>query len=605
MNFFEHQAAARKKTGRLMFLFCLSIVAVIISLYLAVILIMGIVSDQPGREIHYWDPGLLGMTGAAVLLIIVLGSSYKTAQLSSGGQAVAEMLGGQLLHRHTQDLHEKKILNVVEEMAIASGTSVPPVYILADSSINAFAAGFTPGDAVIGVTRGCVEQLSRDELQGVIAHEFSHIFNGDMRLNIRLIGLIHGLVVISIIGYILLRLMGNSRGGKDEGKALAVLALFGLALYIIGSVGAFFGGLIRAAVSRQREYLADSSAVQFTRNPGGIAGALKKIAGIGSKIEADHASEASHLFFSMGVSSLFATHPPIKDRIERILQQPVTEEISDRSGNMPEDGRMGFQSGTIIAGMGRVDQARLNHAHSALEALPPALTDALADPLGTISILYGLLVQNEKTAQWVRDNSDADFAEMILKMRGICAGMGKEKRLMIVDVALPSLKLLSKPQVEEFRSGLHKIIEADQELSLFEFALERMIAHHLDPDRRRASVVKHRSLAQVQDEAVLIISAVAHMSHHDSAPEKKAFDKGMETLGATGSIVPHDQCSYRNIDKALAELAHTAPALKAKIVEAILDAAGVDGRITVEEAEIVRAIAATLDAPIPPLHPNG
>jgi Zn-dependent protease with chaperone function len=606
MNFFEHQAVARKKTGQLVILIALAIVGVILSIYFIAALIIGLVTDDPQAQVILWDPGLFVLTAAGVVIVIFMGSAYKTAQLSSGGQAVAEMLGGRLLSRTTKDPGEKRLLNVVEEMAIASGAPVPPVYVLDDSSINAFAAGFTPGDAVIGVTRGCVERLTRDELQGVIAHEFSHIFNGDMRLNIRIIGLIHGLVVISMIGYILLRLLGETGGGKDLDKLAVVLALFGLALYIIGSVGAFFGSLIRASISRQREYLADSSAVQFTRNPGGIAGALKKIAGVGSQIRAEHAKEASHLYFSTGVSSLFATHPPIEDRIARILQLPVEAVIVGRPdiSGAASAGVMGFTSGKIISSMGKIDQAHINHARAALEKLPAALTDSLADPLGAVSTLYGLLVQNEATAKWIEENSEPDFAAMIMKMQGICAGMGREKRLMIVDLALPSLKLLSKAQLAEFRFGLRRIIDADKDLSLFEFAVERMIAHHLDPDRRGASAVKFTAWPRIRNETLLIVSAVAHMSHHEADEVTRAFGRGLETLTIRGSIVAREECTFEAIDKALTILAQASPDLKEKITEAVLEAAGVDGFITVEEAEMVRAIAASLDAPVPPIHPT-
>ena len=210
-------------------------------------------------------------------------------------------------------------------MAIASGTPVPPVFLLEDSGINAFAAGYLPGDAVIGVTRGAVDNLSRDELQGVIAHEFSHIFNGDMRTNIRMIGVLHGLLALSLIGHLLLRIFATrnvSSDSKDKGGAF--LMGIGLAMIILGSVGSALGGLIKAAISRQREYLADASAIQFTRNPLGIGGALKRIGGLisGSRLEHPNASIASHMYFAQGVfegfTGLMATHPPLPKRIAAI-----------------------------------------------------------------------------------------------------------------------------------------------------------------------------------------------------------------------------------------------------------------------------------------------
>ncbi len=281
---------------------------------------------------QWWHPEFFIVTSGSVLLVITIGSLYKMTMLSGGGESVALALGGRKVPANTRDLAERILLNVVEEMALASGTPVPPVYIMDDEEgINAFAAGTTPQNAVIGITRGAILTLKRDELQGVIAHEFSHILNGDMRLNIRLMGLLHGILVLALIGYMVLRIVGNSPGrvstrrSSDDNKGaggliLAILAA-GVALLIIGYVGVFFAHLIKSAVSRQREFLADASAVQFTRNPSGIADALKKIGGWSksSKITSPRAEESSHMFFGSAMMlSFFATHPPLAQRIQRI-----------------------------------------------------------------------------------------------------------------------------------------------------------------------------------------------------------------------------------------------------------------------------------------------
>lgn len=527
------------------------------------------------------------------------GSLYKTAALSAGGPAIAEMLGGRIASRQTRDPHEKKLLNVVEEMAIASGTPVPPVYIMdQESAINAFAAGFTPGDAVIGVTRGCMEKLSRDELQGVIAHEFSHIFNGDMRLNLRLIGLIHGIVVISMIGYWLLRITMSGRASRDENKAAAAFALFGLALLIIGSVGAFFGSLIKASISRQREFLADASAVQFTRNPGGIAGALRKIGSDGSKLVAPRAKEASHMYFGSGVSAFFATHPPLKERIERITGAKLEEEFEEREA--PAGGLEIYPS-QVIAGIGRIDSAHVAHAHSMIGGLSAELESQISDPLGAVATIYGLLAQNDATAAWVVDNAEPDMAAMILKMRDVCASLGAEKRLVIVDLALPALRTLSKSQLEDFRSGLKQLVEADKELSLFEFALERVVAHHLEPGR---GVIRYSNMRDIEKDAITILSAVAHMGHFEADRVARGYEAGRAMLGLSAPLAPLAECSFERIDAALGKLAQTAPELKAKIIAALLETAAVDKFVTIEEAEMVRAIADSLDVPIPPFLPG-
>lgn len=329
-DFFDRQDVARRNTTRLVILFVLAVLAIMASVDLLLAATMGYLARDPRTGAIDWtlaaDPQLLGLAVVGTLILVGGGSLYKTAQLRGGGRIVAEQLGGRRLNPDSRVPAERQLLNVVEEMAIASGSPAPPVYLLdQEDGINAFAAGFTPADAVIGVTRGAAERLTRDELQGVIAHEFSHIFNGDMRLNIRLIGLLHGILIIGLLGYFILRMTafsGRGRRSKQGSSALPLLAL-GAGLMAVGFFGTFFGNLIKAAVSRQREFLADASAVQFTRQPEGLAGALKKIGGAatGSTIQSPNAPEASHMFFgraTSGFSALFSTHPPLAARIRVI-----------------------------------------------------------------------------------------------------------------------------------------------------------------------------------------------------------------------------------------------------------------------------------------------
>ncbi|NNF97042.1 MAG: M48 family metallopeptidase, partial [Halobacteria archaeon] len=325
MNFFEAQERARRRTGWLVLLFALATTGLIV---ITNLLLLGILTyGQTGEFIfspmilqQQFDWDIFIGVAIVVSILIFLGSLYKTMSLSEGGRSVAEMLGGRLIARNTSDPDERRLLNVVEEMSIASGISVPNVYLLDETSINAFAAGLTPNDVVIGVTQGTLRYLSRDELQGVIAHEFSHIFNGDMRMNIRLIGVLHGILLLGLIGYYILRATRYVRGSrnKEGASAIAIVLALGAGLVAIGYIGFFFGQWIKAMVSRQREFLADASAVQFTRNKEGIAGALKKIGGLtaGSYLENPSAPQYSHDYFSQGVGgflqSLFETHPPLK-----------------------------------------------------------------------------------------------------------------------------------------------------------------------------------------------------------------------------------------------------------------------------------------------------
>ena len=325
MNFFESQDAAKRNTGKLIFLFALAVISLILVTNLMVMFIFGVFSSEmtsmaASNSISLrWE--IFAAVGVGVALVILVGSLYKIAALSGGGSRIAEMMDGRLLVSGSDDFKERRLLNVVEEMAIASGTPVPPVYVMEEKGINAFAAGYSPSDAVIGVSRGALNTLSREQLQGVIAHEFSHILHGDMRINIRLIGVLHGIMVLGIIGYHLLRSGSRSRRSKDSGGIVAL----GLGLVVVGYVGTFFGNLIKAAVSRQREYLADASAVQFTRNPEGIAGALMQIGQHSEKSYLQHpgSNEISHALFEegsvMAMSRLYATHPPLEERIGAIL----------------------------------------------------------------------------------------------------------------------------------------------------------------------------------------------------------------------------------------------------------------------------------------------
>ncbi len=339
MDFFEQQAKAHRKTKWLVIYFVMAVAAMIAAIYICLMLIFSAAMqtqhhrhyEEPQQPFSIWNPEVLIGVSIVTLAVVGIGSAYKTSALSSGGSAVSEMMGGRLINTNTTDPDERKLLNVVEEMSIASGVPMPQVYVMdEENGINAFAAGHKPSDATVTVTRGCMKLLSRDELQGVIGHEFSHILNGDMRLNLRLIGIIFGILCLTVIGRILLQ---TARGGDRDKNPLPIV---GIVLLIIGFIGVFFGRLIQAAVSRQREFLADASSVQFTRNPGGITGALKKIGGLGamgSRLGHAHAEELSHMYFGNGISEAFIglleTHPPLAERI-RVFDPNF-------DGNFPEE----------------------------------------------------------------------------------------------------------------------------------------------------------------------------------------------------------------------------------------------------------------------------
>jgi Zn-dependent protease with chaperone function len=337
-NFFEHQDTAKRNTFRLVVLFAAAVVLTIVAVYLVTVIALEgkalfLAQAHDGvTTASWWNEQALALSVMGTLLLVGGGTAWKIHQLArGGGSLVCEQLGGRFVDFRTDDLAEQQLINIVEEMSIASGVSVPLLYVLDNEmGINAFAAGFTPNNAAVAVSRGCIEMLNRDELQGVIAHEFSHILNGDMRMNIRMLGILHGILMLAVTGRILFRMAfagsgRRSRSNNNGGAALGFAAV-GVALIIIGYVGRFFGQMIKSAISRQREYLADAAAVQFTRNPKGLSGALMKIGGYssGSQIDSPEADEVSHLFFgdALGrtslLNSMFATHPPLKKRIRRV-----------------------------------------------------------------------------------------------------------------------------------------------------------------------------------------------------------------------------------------------------------------------------------------------
>jgi Zn-dependent protease with chaperone function len=407
MDFFEAQDRAKRKTTKLIVLYALAVILMITAIYLIVTALFnpgGHLPASAGFADRFWHPQLLLVVSTFVIILILAGSLFRIAQLKRGGSAVAEMLGGRKVEPSTSDSSEQQLMNIVEEMSIASGVPVPDVYVMdREEAINAFAAGFGTSDAAIGVTRGALDQLSRDELQGVIAHEYSHIFNGDMRLNIRLIGILNGILLLHIMGLLLMRSGawsgamrggGGRGGGQGGGQAAIVIILLGLSLLVIGYIGMLFGRMIQAAVSRQREYLADAAAVQYTRNPDGLAGALRKIGQKkqGGRIEDGHAMEMSHLFFASSFHSaldrIFATHPPIEKRIKAIAPDHVAGGTTGSAGGVK--GHAALTPEVILAAIGTLGGQNVSRAGQLLREIPVSLREAAHEPMAAEALVYGL-----------------------------------------------------------------------------------------------------------------------------------------------------------------------------------------------------------------------
>ena len=666
MNFFEHQDRARRKTSMLVALFVIAMAGLIAGTYVLVMsLYLGGLEQAPQQREAlvnqlgpdtFWRPDIFAGVSLAVFLVVGGGSFYKTAQLSGGGEPLALSLGGRRLLNDSVDPVERKILNIVEEMALASGLPVPPVFMMEqEQGINAFAAGYQPEDAVIGVTRGCVEQLSRDELQGVIAHEFSHILNGDMRLNIRLIGIVHGILIVGLIGYYTMRIAavsGGRRSSNEKGGGGIVLISLGLGigLIVIGFIGTLIGNLIKAAVSRQREFLADASAVQFTRDPNGIAGALKKIGGlnIGSKVKIAKAAEASHMFFAEGVSELFATHPPLAKRIARIDMFWQAEIAAEEArGSTPatrppafaQAGAVGFAGSAAgptpsssispenkpmdrnapvietappaaptpeqaVEAIGKPTPQQIARSHELLESLPEKLREAAREPYGARGVIYALLLDADFTncqQQFERLAAEADPAvyRSTIQLHKLIVTLPRKSRLPLVDICLGPLKDLSPEQYERFRENIHALAAADNRLSLFEWTLQKVVLHVLDPHFGRKRKRKTNQRPAPEDVST-VLSALAHAGSRDEHAVQIAFERGVEATGLPPlELQSWDRTIFDRLNHSLDALGRLPGKSKSKLIRGLAETASADGTITPREIDLLRAIATTLDCPMP------
>lgn len=648
-SFFQQQDVARRKTGLLVFLFCAAIVAIVLAIYAVVATInvnFGVtqqgLQDAPGKSVDFWDPQLFGIVTLATVVVIALGSLYKMSELSAGGEAVALMLGGRRINPMSRDFAERQLLNVVEEMALASGVPVPPVYVLdKEESINAFAAGHRPGDAVIGVSRGSLKYLTRDELQGVMAHEFSHILNGDMRLNLRLMGVLHGILILAIIGYYILRSGAYSGSSNRKGGAGAIL-LVALALMIIGGVGLFFGRLIKSAVSRQREYLADASAVQFTRYPDGIAGALKKIGGLkqGSRIDDAHAGEVSHMFFgnalpALGISWL-GTHPPLDDRIRRIdpsfdgrfpKVQPRPDQAPTRKEPEKPDKRHapGQAFGHAIPGAVVPESAtgpmaalaipgmeQILYAAAILEMMPQPIIQSAHEPYGARAVIYGLLLDNDQEVRQkqfdvLRERAEPQSYEETIRLEQQVRQLPPDTRIPLADMAMPALKELSAKQYDRFREIVDALVKADNKIELFEYTLQKMLLATLDVHfgRRKPTRTQYYALGQLGSPLSLVLGTLAHVGHGNRELAGSAYRTAMQHLDRPDPFPSRNECSLRAFDEALGKLASASMKLKQKILDACQLCVMADRKVTTRERELLRAIAAVLECPMPLAAPTG
>lgn len=637
MNFFAHQDQARRQTRRMLAMFVLAVVAIVLAVDLVVIVL------GHGRA----STAGLAIISALVLCVIGTGSAYRIATLRAGGAAVAAQLGARAVPSDTREFAYRRLRNIVEEIAIAAGVPVPQVFVLEDEAgINAFAAGYTPADAAITVTRGALDKLTREELQGVIGHEFSHVLNGDMRLNIRLVGAVFGILVVSVIGRKIAE--GAGRGGRDSSGAV----IFGLVLAGIGYVGVVLCRIIKASISRQREFLADASAVQFTRQTEGIAGALKKIGALaeGSRLDSGGKEEVAHMLFGDGVgySALFATHPPLEQRIRRLdpsfrkdelraiaaaWSQPTLVDDVDApgvsiAGFAPAGGaapgathaRKGVslpaaQAELRIAPEGVVRQVGNPGnddrvvARALRREIPDRLREAAVHAAQAVPLLFALVLNRddgvrERQLALVAQRFDAGSAALTRELAGALADLHPMQRLPLAALAFPALRRRPRAQLEAFVALLGELIDADGQVTLDEYCLARLVglqvADALDPAATR--VLGRLKLGDVAPELKDVLAIVARHGHDDEAAARRAYALGLsDVLPSTPIAYAPPAAWMAALDRALPRLDRLGGAGKELVVAALVRAISADGAVSVAEAELLRTICAALHCPLPPL----
>ena len=633
MNFFEAQDKARRQTMLLVILFMLAVVALVPMLYI----VAHIILLEAPLTLENLDYKLMTDVGIGVGALVTLGTLSKIIELSwGGGASVAQRMGGKLLTAARASAKEKQLLNIVGEMALAAGCPVPPVYLMPENNINAFAAGTKIGNAVIGVTQGALNSFSRDEMQGVIAHEFSHIMNGDMRMNLRLIGVIYGIMILSYLGYGLFRTTYYAFASRNQ--MLAALPIIGLALMVVGSTGAFFGGLIRAAVSRQREYLADASAVQYTRNPEGIGGALQKIGARYGLLRNPNAAEYAHLFFAQGATlnfaNMFASHPPIRERITRVLPgwdgkiatsvpqnvpQPSSEEVSSFAGG--ETTMLGFDSEK--GGSGAAEQSPPDlysaifgnsesasevtsragtisdfaAAERALSALPQKLRNALTDPYSARALAYTMVLDERdmtcRRAQcgYLQSFADEGVYDLTMSLAPEMSRLPRAARLPLLMQAMPALRMLSEGQYELFTRNLGILIAADEKMDVLEWSMSAALSHYLEECFGKR---EKRQLPSVVEAASYALSVMARAGHGEDAA--KAFK-----AGAPGMEFREEGFAPILLENAMRRLSGKSPETKRVFLESAAQIVAHNGKINPDEGVLLRAYAALLDCPLPPV----
>ncbi|MFW9763788.1 M48 family metallopeptidase [Vibrio parahaemolyticus] len=617
MDFFHHQDTARQRTGLLVMLFTLAVLAITGLVSVISIGIYFYFTGEPFTTQSIISYCLLSFVG--VLLVVSISSFIRLSELNAnGGRGVAESIGGKLISTDTSNAKHRQLLNVVEEMSIASGIPVPPVYVMAEEhGINAFAAGMSIDDAVIGVTQGALDAFSRDELQGVIAHEFSHILNGDMRLNTRLIGALFGITCIAHFGHLILDNSNStrhvSRSSSDSNKGFAVIILIAIVCLVLGWLGTLFGNMIKAAISRQREFLADASAVQFTRNDQGIVGALKKIGSNvqGSTLNTKASDEMSHMMFGQsklsGFSSLFATHPPLDERIRRIEPNwdgSYAQHSHAQSTAFDNEQVSGFAvGGGSPASQSASPSEQLSETGQQLiSQLPPELVDIAREPYSARFIAFALIfdgsdIQREMIKSYV------PLASQSTLLPWLDYDLPLHLRFPLLELALPALKSLSETQKISLCKVLRELSETDNQYSLAEWCVINLLEKQLLASL--GFIKQHKTLKQLEESVFWLLRELAWVSHSQADKAQRAYHCALAHLGFPEVKLEPANSNWHLSRAALELLLQLKPKDRRMFVKACRIAIESDGEITVAEGELYRVIACFLEVPEPPLTVSG
>ena len=602
MTFFERQDIARRRSRWLVALFVVAVTCIVVPMDLVAVglwYVLGAYATGRLNPVPGWFH-LLVIGGTAGLIVAI--SVRKLLEvMRGGGMAIARMMDARQIVPVNATPMERRLLNVVQEMAIASGLRVPIVYVMDEhGGINAFAAGFEGSLNVIVVTRGALERLTRDELQGVVGHEFSHIVNGDMGLNTGMIGALAGLLFIGAAGAHILREMADTTDNDARGTLLG--AVIGVSLFLIGYIGLFFGRVIKAMVAREREYLADAGSVQFTRNPEGLAGALDQVRRSHSTVLHLHAEDVAHLFFAEAIyleeERVLSTHPPLDDRIGRLAPAFRAEQYRDRRHDPLAEAQAQWpapaqpekpwdltphQSAALV---GTVEQRHVDAAAALLRMLPPQARASLATRDGCRALLLALAGAGP--------------------LASAVSSLPLPWQLPIADLALAEARTQPASWRNEVVAALEAAVNHDASVSVYRFAYLAFVRSKLAA-AAGAPPRAAQSIEALRDDVVLMLSLFAHAgcANAASAPEDvaKAFEAGAAEMNLAPPVAPvaRDRCDARTVSAALERLRGLAPLAKARLVRGLFAAITADGVIRVVEAALLRMVGAVLDCPLPPL----